>query len=587
VNHDSLADSQTSENALHSVGTEQALDKGRVAGARNASGVERICIGVALLIGVLAAFNSAWILGPDGISYLDVGEFWVKGDIANAVNGYWNPLYPLLLGMASKVVGRALYEPLAAHAVNFAIYGLNLFLFSRLLKAMRRIQFGDEDSDPESEFQSDRLFTLLAYVLFFWCHVSLIDLASVSPDILVNSAVIGSAIFLVQLVESENSVSSAAGLGLALGLGYLTKAVMFVAAPFFIVAAVLCATRRRNGFRNAVVATIVFLMVSAPYIFLLSRQRGHLTYSESGKLAYAWMVNRTREYFHWRGVEPGTGTPVHPTRELLREPEVFEFGDRPGTYPPWFDPSYWHDGLKVRVDIKKQLREILRDQRVYFSVLFEQPASVVLLIVFAAGFSAISLRGESRFRRTWPLLIPALAGFCIYLPVFVLPRHLSAFVLLFYLVALWNTWPAAKQRLPSLAAKAIAACAVIPILYALADTASNVHLLNRSDALVQKRVAVALKDFGVQPGDRIAILGRGCEADFARMTRVKIVAEAYRGVSDIPDWARTPEAEARTIEALKPLHVKAIIRDIPANFESTLPWKAVANTKYSILFPDR
>jgi hypothetical protein len=583
VNHDSLADSQTSEDTRQSVGKDQPVESATVALSSNLNSLERICICVALLMGLVFASNSAWVLGPDGISYLDLGDFWLKGDFGNAVNGYWNPIYPLLLGLGSKV-GGALYEPIAAHAVNFAIYALNLFLFSRLLKTMRRVRFTGEDSDSSS--QSNQLFTLLAYALFVWCHVAVIDLASVSPDIIVNSSVIASTIFLVRLIESDNAVSSAAWLGLALGIGYLTKAVMFVAAPFFILAAFLCATRRPAGVRNAAVAIIVFLMVSAPYIFLLSRRRGHLTYSESGKLAYSWMVNQTREFFHWQGAESGTGAPIHPTRQLLREPEVFEFGDRPGTYPPWFDPSYWHEGLKVRVDLKQQLRAIHSDLRVFCSVIFQQPTSIVLLLVFGVGFN-ISLRRNSRWRKTWPLLIPALAGFCIYLPVYVLPRHLSAFVLLFYLVMLWNTWPAAQRYLHDRVIKIMVGCAVIPILYTMTDGALNHHVLNRSEPLLQRRVAVALKEFGLQPGDRVAILGRACDADFARMARIKIVAEAYREGPEVPGWAREPDAEARTVEVLKPLRVKAIIRDLPANFESRLPWKPIANTKYSILFPDR
>jgi 4-amino-4-deoxy-L-arabinose transferase-like glycosyltransferase len=582
VNHDFLARPQTPVETRHGIGEDKPVEYGAIASSSNSKKIELKCIWAALLLGFFQVFNSRWALGPDGISYLDLGELWLKGDIANAVNGYWNPVYPIVLGIASKLIGNALYEPVATHAVHFVIYCLNLFLFSRLLRTMRRIRFASDAADS----QSNNLFTLLAYVLFVWCHCSLVDLGTVSPDLILISTIILSTIFLVRLIESDNSLSSAAGLGLALGFGYLTKAVMFMAAPFFIVAALLCAKSLARGWRNAAVAAVIFFTVSVPYIFLLSRQRGHLTYSESGKLAYAWEVNRTREYFHWQGAEPGSGSPVHATRQLLRDPEVFEFGDRPGTYPPWFDPSYWHEGLKVRLDLRRQIHALLRDFRGVYLVCFEQPTSIIFLVVFAVGLSAISFRNHSRFRRTWPLLIPALAGFCVYLAVFVISRHLAPFILPLYLTALWNTWPAAKRLLPERAVIVMAACAVMPILYLLTDPGLGINKFYRNEAIFQKRVALALKEFGLQPGDRIAIMGRGCEAAFARMAQVKIVAEGFRGDGEIaPSWAVIPEKEILAVEALRSVRVKAIVRDTPALFESKLNWKPVPNTPFSVLFP--
>src|SRR5207237_7076462 len=117
-----------------------------------------------------------------------------------------------------------------------------------------------------------------------------------------------------------------------------------------------------------------------------------------------------------------------------------------------------------------------------------------------------------------------IAGFCIYLPVYVIPRHLGSFILPLYLTALWNTWPSAKRHLPERAVFFLAACAVIPILYTMIDTEVRIKGLGRNDPLAQKRVAIALQEFGLRPGDRIAIMGRGCDAAFARMARVKIVA---------------------------------------------------------------
>jgi hypothetical protein len=192
---------------------------------------------------------------------------------------------------------------------------------------------------------------------------------------------------------------------------------------------------------------------------MLSRQQGHLTYSEAGKLAYYWMVNSARPWFHWQGAEPGSGTPVHPTRQLSAEPEVYEFGDRPGTYPVWFDPAYWHQGLKVQIKPKNQLKAINYNLQTYYTVFFEEPISIVLLVLFGIGAGALALR-----TKLWPLLIPGAAGLCILLPVYALPRHLAPFLLLLYLTALAIAWPLARRRLPDVAILALVACGFIPTL---------------------------------------------------------------------------------------------------------------------------
>ena len=38
-----------------------------------------------------------WMFG-DGISYLDIGEAYLHGNWSMAINGYWSPLYSLILG---------------------------------------------------------------------------------------------------------------------------------------------------------------------------------------------------------------------------------------------------------------------------------------------------------------------------------------------------------------------------------------------------------------------------------------------------------------------------------------------------------
>lgn len=535
-----------------------------------------------LILCLVQAFNGRFSLGPDGVSYLDLGEFWLKGDIEKAVNGYWNPIYPILLATACRFVPDPIHEPLMAHVVNFAVLALNLFLFSRLLARARALLIKG-DATPQS--RSSELFTVVAYLLFLWCHVSLNTLTSVTPDMLVTTSALASTICLFRLAQGERHIVSAVCLGVALAFGYLVKAIMFVAAPFFLSAALICARCLGKGLQSALVATLVFVSISAPYILLLSRQQGHWTYSESGPLAYSWMVNKTSPWFHWQGREPGSGQPAHPTRQLLDEPDIFEFSDRPGTYPPWFDPAYWNKGLRVSVNLKQQLKAINENLRLYHSVLFGEPVSILLLFLFASALGAAMC--ADHFRRLWPLLVPALAGPCIYLPVYALPRHLAPFVLLLYFVLLVICWPAARRRLPERAVIALIICGFLPLFLTLAGETTKTNLFKRGELAEQQRVAIALRRFGLKQGDRIAVMGRACDANFARFARLKIVAEAFREASETPLWARVPDLELKTVDILRTVPTEAIVSDTAPTFNSTLPWRQIPNTRFAVLFPPR
>lgn len=536
-----------------------------------------------LILGLLQAINSRYELNSDGISYIDVGEFWLKWDVANAVNGYWNPIYPILLALAWKLAGGFVGEAFAVHFVNVGALALNLFLFGKLLRHVRAMRSADDDGlNPKSE----RLFHAVVYLVFLWSHLGINGPFSITPDLLVTSSVLASALYLVRLLRDKKAIGSSVGLGVALGLGYLVKAIMFVAAPFFLLAAVFCASRLTKGVRNALIAGVTFAAVSAPYLVALSRQQGHLTYSESGKLAYFWMVNTSNPWFHWRGVEPGSGTPIHPTRQLSKELSIYEFGDRPGTYPVWFDPTYWHQGLKIKVDLRNQLKAINRNLQMYYTVFLQEAGSIVLLALFGIGASALLLSKERPGSKFWPLLIPAVAGPLIYLPVYALPRHLAPFAFLLYFAAAVITWPAARRQLSERAIVVLVACGMLPILLTAAGETVKENVFKRRENTVHQRAAAALRELGLQPGDRIAVLGRACDANFARLARFKIVAEGYREAGEIPAWARLPEAEIQAVQLLRNVGAKAIIRDTPPRFESTLDWKAIPNTDFAILFQE-
>ncbi len=55
---------------------------------------------LALLLGFFQAWAARFTIAHGAVSYLDMGDAYFRGDWAMAVNGYFNPLYAWVLGLA-------------------------------------------------------------------------------------------------------------------------------------------------------------------------------------------------------------------------------------------------------------------------------------------------------------------------------------------------------------------------------------------------------------------------------------------------------------------------------------------------------
>src|SRR5581483_8020191 len=121
---------------------------------------------------------------------------------------------------------------------------------------------------------------------------------------------------------------------------------------------------------------------------------------------------------YWETLEttPSLKTPI---RTILHSPPVFEFGEPiGGSYPPWYDPTYWHDGFKTQIAFHASLYNVWRIAKVYagvfFLLLFSSTIGACLLAIFSSGGP---LKALGRSVRWWPIALPALATLLIYSPV--------------------------------------------------------------------------------------------------------------------------------------------------------------------------
>jgi hypothetical protein len=553
--------------------------------------LEHLLAVVTLLLGLLHTWTGRYAMNPDGMSYLDVGSSFFRHDWANAINAWWSPLYAWTIG---TVLG--IFKPSPAwefplvHAVNFGVYAIALATFRFLLHgliALRATIANSIESIP------DWPLVLLAYPLFWWVALQVDPIYEITPDLAVVACLLAIAGKLVRLQRVRslgriNSLGNFALLGLILGIGYWTKAVLF---PLGFVALALAYFWNRsdaNWRTGVVVAALVFLGVSSPLIFLLSKQKGRFTFGDSGRVNFAWYVCPTPRPPHrnWQG-SPYTGTPAHTTRQLLDHPPVFEFdGPVSGTYPPWTDPSYWNEGIQGHFRVKPELDVLRITIPGEFRLLTrDQPALVVGVLVFAL---IGGLAWWANVARLWPVLALAFTGMAIYLPLVDNDRFFGGFVLVIFLSLFWAGQFLAEQKrtVVCLSLAVFVTMSLNTIDYTLRVLTHHYAIPGVAPNSTWEDVIAAqqLQRLGLRPGDKVAVIGDGTGAYWARLAKLKVVAEIMamnHGSEEF--WNSPPEIKENAYKAFASAHATKVIAACPGN-PPAIPdsWQGIPGTAYCI-----
>jgi hypothetical protein len=477
-------------------------------------------------------------MNEDGISYLDLGDAYLAGHW-QPINSVWSPLYPLLLGTALRLVRPSLHwEFTVVHLVNFGIYLLALVCFDFFWRETRRAL--EAEARPES-----REITLarwawwsFGYALFVWSSVVLIRFRAVTPDMLLAAIVYLAAGLLVRIGSAQARPTRHALFGLVLGLGYLTKAVMFPLGFVFLGAAAVLEWKRERRFRHWLLGAAVFAIVAAPLVLALSLEKRRVTFGEVGRLTYLRYVNGM-PFPHWPADAPrDLARPLHPARLIHRNPAVYEFRTPVrGTYPLSFDPSYWYDGVSTRFDPEGQAKRLAVSAAIYFDLFVRDQGGLLGVVLVLLAMSA-----KRRRRGTWvgpplALLGTGAAALVLYSPVYVEGRYLAPFVVLLWggllsLIRLEDV-PLARTGLR-------AAGVLLPLFVVLQLGAFDSHYVSRigpaligapprSARATPRQLAETILAAGVQPGDEIGFIGYAFGATFARLAKVRITSEMPSG----------------------------------------------------------
>jgi hypothetical protein len=554
-----------------------------------------VAIGMGTLHAWVAARQQA--MNEDGIAYLDMGDAFWRGDWGTAVSATWSPLYPWLLGLVMRVVQPPMrWEFPLVHLVNLALYLVALACFAVLWREVGRrrdLRALDGVSDELWRSWPDWAWWTLGYALFAWAALCLIEIWAVTPDMLMAALVFLSAAIHVRAQQGSAHWRTSALLGLLLGLSFLAKAIMFPIGVLLLGVSCLQARDLRQSARHIAVAGGVFSLIAGAYIGVVFGVTGRVTLGDAGRLTYVRYVNGL-PYPHWQGGVPGLGTPAHPSRQILGKPAVYEFAAPiGGTYPIGQDPAYWYAGATPRLDLREQARTLLVSGRYYLDLFGRQQAGLVLAALVGYGLGGVCRLGRRGWLVRWGLALTALAAMALYGLVYVEGRYVAVFVVLLWADVLANVrWPASPpaQRVASWLSLGAVGLMLVNLLVfnldglgALAATpsAGAVSATAARPPSWPGEVAEALQAAGVHTGDRVGIIGYAFDSFWARLARVRIVAE-MPGTDAAPFWAGDPDEQARVTAAFANAGVRAIVaEDVPE--EAVLPgWQPLGQTNYAL-----
>ena len=526
---------------------------------------------VATATGLSQAWANRFYIEPDGVNYLDIANAYLRRDWRNAINAHWSPLWSWLLGLTLWLTRPSpFWESTVVHLANLFIYLLLLACFTFFLNELMTLCSEETERNPETEGLTTFAWLVLGYITVTYVVLVMVGGRLDTPDLCVAAFFFLATAMLIRMRRVGRDWQFYAAFGGILGLAYLAKTVMFLLAFVFLFCALFIKNNRKRAILGVLVALLVFLIIGGPFIVALSKAKGRLTFGDSGRMAYIWLVN-------------GDGTPTHGVRKLSNDPAAYEFATPiAGTYPLNYDPTYWNEGMHPEFAWRAQLHRLILSGREYFLILSAQRALAVGMLVFL--FFAGDWRGFwRRVAARWTIWLPATVTLLFYALVYVEPRYIPAAVVVLWCCAL------SAIRLPRLdTSRRLANGVAIAVAIALGMTITTLTAENVATALrrpphVEWQVAESLRHRGLGPGDTVAVLGQELRADYwARLAQIRVVADLPEDALD-SFWQASAEKQALIFDAFAGTGAKILVTHFKPPAARSEGWQELENTGYYVL----
>ncbi len=510
------------------------------------------------LLTALATFGyvlwDGYQIDGDAVSYMDIADLIRTHQWTGVVNAYWHPLYPAALALGQIFFHPTRFTELHAYfVVNFGIFLLEMLAvvaFTDAMVALRDARAAASDACT-TPFLLDRYpLRYLGLALLVICSQRELTIGKVRPDALLQALLLLAVAALIRHLATAK-LRYVALMGFALGFAYLTKSFALI---FTLLAILAMMCFRWLWLRHTLkpivasgaLAFLCFGIIAGPYVAALSRQKGRLDLGDSGSLNYAWFIDGTSRAHLQNGHPEQYGAADvrlrHPEKALMTSPLVLSYRQFPyGTYPDWFDASYWNDQVKPRFNPRGETHAILFNIKITFRYLLNHPETLVLFAVFLLLGARPDLCRRLTGNGFWivPLLL-GIAIFVIYGLVIIEERYVATGFLLIALTLFAALRPSSPSRSDQIASTA----SVIALLAALLATGESLRIVLDMRRYLSAagysrgwydpetfNAAHGLQDLGLSPGDAIACVGtRACLTDYywARLAGTRILTEIYQ-----------------------------------------------------------
>jgi 4-amino-4-deoxy-L-arabinose transferase-like glycosyltransferase len=430
----------------------------------------------------------------------------------------------------------------------------------------------------------------VGYALFIWVALSLIAIWAVTPDMLMAALVLLAAGLVVRIRRGRDGWPSFLLLGFVLGLSYLAKTIMFPLGLVFLAVAWLASGELRRAAPRTLAGLLVFLAICLPFILAISHSYGSFTIGEAGTITYLRHVNGQTNP-HWQAASNDAESQTTPSRQLLLYPPVYEFaGPIGGTYPVSYNPAHWYAGADVKFDAGRQLQAMLRNALTYVELFGWQQGGLLAItgLLYALGPSRFG--SPLALLRRWGLVAAALTAFLLYALVYVEGRYVGVFLLLFWADLLGNVRLTGSPSSP----KIVRAASVLMVAFLLANVVTfnleGYARLSAADGQTQPEqalgaqpveVAEALWEMGVAPGSTVGVIGYAYDSFWARLARVRIVAELVDWEGN-PFWSAGAALQQEVLQAFDRSGACAVVAEY-APARANLPgWVQVGTSSYYV-----
>jgi hypothetical protein len=545
---------------------------------------------IALFVNALHVWALRWHVEPDGMSYIDIAWVYAHGDWSHAINAFWSPLFSWILGVLLWVSGADRFRELAIlHAVNFVAFVLAMATFVLLVREIQKWQdclATEEGTEPLTPGE----FSLASYAMFIYASRLVFSPFIDQPDIMVEALVFLDTALLVRVARGDQRVRTFAVLGSVLGVGYLTKTVMFPLGLVFLACAFLASGGTWRAMRRTLVAVLIFGAIAGPWIVVLSHKEGQPTIGTAGHIAYFVYSNGMEASDLWMGGPPGSA-PVHPIQVALNSPPVLLFPSKQGTFPPWYDPSFYFAGAVNRVSFHGQFLILRKSLASCLQILSAEKIRLVALFILAL-FSGLR-RYCQEFLRRWPIWLPSAAALAAYALIEFSPRLVLPFLMVFWVALLSAVSVPRTQETRRMVLCVIAVIVLLLCLPVVQAPASDIRALRipleqwEGVCGPQLKVARGFREMGLVEGNQVAIIGKDQAQTecWAELDGLSIIGEIPSGGAD-SYWKAAPEVQARILRIFASAGAKATVTYTMPVSGKPIDWQRIDDTPYYVRFLD-